>query len=59
MNHDLSNDWAVSQWLGAASPAHLELWRAENHWAALCAPVVLPELHPETEQKPDQGPQGG
>jgi hypothetical protein len=55
MNHDLSNDWGVSQWLGAASPAQIELWRAENYWAGLCG-SGLPALPPELVMKPIEGP---
>jgi hypothetical protein len=53
---DLSNDWAMTQWLGPASPMQLELWRAENHWASLCPSVPLPPV-PEKDASTETHPQ--
>jgi hypothetical protein len=51
MSQDISNDWAVSQWLSPASPAQLELWRAENHWVSLCG-TLQPALPQEPVKRP-------
>jgi hypothetical protein len=55
MSQDISTDWVVSQWLSPASPAQLELWRAENHWVSLCG-TLQSALPQEPEKRPsDEG----
>lgn len=53
MNQDISNDCPLSQWLSPVSPAQLELWRAENHWASLCG-TIQPAPSQEAEKNPSK-----
>jgi len=52
---DLNIDWVLSPWLGQASSAQFELWRAENYWAALVRSYHAAPP-PNSTEKPAENP---